>query len=110
PAFVLVLSAFSGTAFIRLIRKALSDLLDKTLEEELQFKIIKHLAAQESGYKRFHHVHSRKSGPKIFIEIGLGFDPNKKVGEAIAVIKKIKTGVETEIPNSTVNIIIKDEP
>lgn len=108
PAFVLVLAGFSGTSFVRLIKNSMSDLLDKTLDEELQLKILKHVAAHESGYERFYSINSRKSGPKIFIEIALGFDPSKTVAEALAVTAKIKKAVEGEIPNSTVNVIMRD--
>ncbi|MFA6583773.1 MAG: cation diffusion facilitator family transporter [Elusimicrobiaceae bacterium] len=108
PAFVFVLAVFSGTAFIRLIKNSMSDLLDKTLEEELQFKILKHVVTAEEGYQRFYHIRSRKSGPKIFIEIALGFDPCTTVREALAVTGKIKNAVESDIPNSAVNVIISN--
>ena len=106
PAFLLVLAALSGTSLVRLIKTSMLDLMDKTLEEKLQFKILKHVCAAESGYERFYDIHSRTSGPRIFIEIGLGFDPAKTVGEVLAVTDRIKNGVEGEIPNSTVNVII----
>lgn len=109
PAFLLVLAVLSGKSLVRLIKTSMMDLMDKTLEEDLQFKILKHLAESDSGYEMFHHVHSRKSGPRIFIEIELGFAPTKTVAEVLAVIGKIKKGVEGEIPNSTVNVIISSK-
>jgi len=108
PAFVFILAIFSGSAFVRIIRNSMSELLDKTLEEELQFKILKHVVAAEKGYERFHHIRSRKSGPCIFIEIALGFAPQVTVGQALAVTGKIKEAVEAEIQNSIVSVVISD--
>ncbi len=107
PAFAIVLILITGKSFVDLIRKSLSDLLDRTLDEKIQFMILKRLAEFEDGYERFYDVRSRKSGNRIFVEITLGFDPNRRVGDALKISEIIKKNLESDIDNSEVNIILR---
>lgn len=106
PLFSIVLVVFTSYSFIKMIRSSLADLLDHTLEEELQMKILRRLAEYESGYERFYEVRSRRSGSMIFIDITLGFEPMRTIGDALDVSARIKEHLETDIPNCEVNVII----
>jgi len=107
PAAAIILIFITAKSFIGLIRNSLNDLLDHTLEENLQLKILKRLAEFEDSYERFYDFRSRKSGSKIFIDISLGFDPVRNVGDCLDFSGRIKERLETDIPNSEVNIIIR---
>lgn len=104
-AFFLIIIA--SKSFIALIKQSLADVLDHTLEEPYQLIILKRLAEHEEGYERFYDVQSRRSGRKVFIEISIGFDPIRKVGDALDISGRIKERIEDDIPNSEVHILIR---
>lgn len=106
PVFAAIIILITGKSFLFLIKRALNDLLDKTIDEENQLIIIKTLSDYEDGYKRLYDIKSRKSGNKIFIEISLGFDPQNKIGEAMDISGRIKERLEYDIRESSVKIII----
>ena len=93
---------FSGA---RVIRASLPDLLDRTLDEELQMVIVQHLAVFFHDYEALHGVRSRRSGSNVYIEIFLKFDGEKKMCEVQQIIDRIKASLEAEIPKSTVSIV-----
>jgi ferrous-iron efflux pump FieF len=93
---------FSGA---RVIRSSLPDLLDRTLDEELQMVIVQHLAAFFNDYSALHGVRSRRSGSNVYIEIFLEFDGEKKMCDVQTTIDRIKASLEAEIPKSKVSIV-----
>ena len=93
---------FSG---YRVISSSLPDLLDKTLDEELQLIIVRALSEFFDDYTDLHGVRSRRSGNQIYIEIFLEFDGEKKMAEVQQAIDKMKKTLESDIPKSSVTII-----
>jgi cation diffusion facilitator family transporter len=93
---------FSGA---RVIRSSLPDLLDRTLDEELQMVIVQHLAVFFNDYTALHGVRSRRSGSNVYIEIFLEFDGEKKMCEVQEVIDRIRASLEAQIPKSRVSIV-----
>jgi len=107
PSTAFLLIIITGKSFFELIKNSVEDLLDHTLSEGLQMKILKRLTDYEGSYERFYDVRSRKSGSKIFIDISLGFDPARKIGEALALSSALKEKLELDIPACEVNVIIR---
>jgi cation diffusion facilitator family transporter len=98
----------AGVLFLsgaRVIRSSLPDLLDRTLDEELQMVIVQHLARFFNDYSALHGVRSRRSGSSVYIEIFLEFDGEKRMCEVQEVIDRIKASLEAEIPKSTVSVV-----
>lgn len=106
PISALIFAIITINSFITLFKNSMNDLLDKSIEEELQLKILKVLADYEYGYERFYDYYTRKSGNKIFIDIKLGFDPAKKIGDAMNICSRIKEKLEYYIKGSDVNVIM----
>jgi len=88
-----------------LLRHSIHDLLDRSLEEPLQMLITKQLVQHFDQYTMLDGVRSRYSGRHVFIEIFLGFDARKSMGEVQAIINPIKRNLEKEIPHSEVTVI-----
>jgi ferrous-iron efflux pump FieF len=88
-----------------LLRHSVHDLLDHSLEEPLQLLITKQLADYFDSYASLDDVRSRYSGRQIFIEIFLGFDSGKSLGETQLVMDSIKHNLENAIPHAEVTII-----
>ena len=89
----------------RTISSSLPDLLDKTIEEELQLVVVRSLADFFDEYEAFHGVKSRKCGNDIFIELFLEFDGNRLMDDVQKTIYAIKESLEKEIPRSSVTIM-----
>ncbi len=88
-----------------MIVQSLPDLLDRTLEEELQLMLMKELADNFEHYEQMHSVRSRRSGGNVYIDIFLEFDGERKMCEVQDVIDRIQQSIEAKIPKSSVNII-----
>lgn len=88
-----------------LLRHSIHDLLDRSLEEPLQMLIMKQLVKHFDAYTLLDAVRSRYSGRRVFVEIFLGFDARKPLGEVQQVVDAIKRELEGEIPHSEVIVI-----
>ena len=99
---VIVLLLYSGYG---MILSSLPDLLDRTLEEELQMVVIRELAGYFEHYKHFHGVRSRRSGGRVYIEILLEFEGSLLMCEVQEIINRMKRSLEEKIPKSSVNIV-----
>ena len=100
--FVMGILLYSG---LRMIISSLPDLLDETLEEELQLVVIKELAEHFHAYEQLHGVKSRRSGGCVYVDIFLEFHGDLQMCEVQDTIDRIKLSLESKIPKSTVNII-----
>lgn len=105
PLASFVIAGFLLFSGYRVITTSLPDLLDKTLDEELQMVIVRHLALFFNDYTALHGVRSRRSGSNVYIEIFLEFDGEKKMGEVQDIINRIKVSLETHIPKSSVSLV-----
>jgi ferrous-iron efflux pump FieF len=93
-----------------IIFSSFQDLLDKTIDESYQFLILQDLAEFFDEYVAFHGVKSRRSGNRVFIEIFLEFDGDRKMGDVQAVINRMKSSIEQKIDKSTISIVPTSNP
>nr|WP_320160492.1 cation diffusion facilitator family transporter [uncultured Methanoregula sp.] len=90
---------------LRMIQSSLPDLLDQTLEEELQLVVVKELADHFHTYEQLHGVRSRRSGGNVYVDIFLEFRGDLQMCEVQDAMDEMKISLETRIPKSHVNII-----
>jgi ferrous-iron efflux pump FieF len=83
---------------------SVGDLLDATVEEETQLQIMRELVLHIDDYERIHKVRTRRSGPNMYAEIFLEFDPNILMGEAQRRIDSMRADLEAKIPGLDVSI------
>ncbi|GAA5262416.1 cation diffusion facilitator family transporter [Methanocalculus sp. MC3] len=88
-----------------MIISSLPDLLDQTIEEELQLIVMKELAEHFHNYKQIHEIKSRQSGGSIYVDIFLEFGPDQLMGDVQDIMDLMKSSLEIQIPKSSVNII-----
>jgi len=98
-ALYMIKSAFD------IIRGALPDLLDRTLDEDQQVVINRHLALQFDHYASLIRVGSRRTGTAMLIEVELGFPASSTMGEIQPVVDAVRGGIETDIPNARATVI-----
>jgi divalent metal cation (Fe/Co/Zn/Cd) transporter len=60
---------------------SVGDLLDATIEESVQLQIMRQLVHHMDSYERIHQVRARRSGPNIYVEIFLEFNPTDLMGD-----------------------------
>ena len=90
---------------VEMMRSGLPDLLDRTVEEEIQIAVNRALARHFRDYDRLEHVRSRRAGEKVFIEIALGVDGNLAVGDADRRVEALKATLNEEIRRADVSIL-----
>ena len=105
PLASFIIAGFLLFSGYRVVASSLPDLLDKTLDEELQLVIVRELAAFFDDYTALHGVRSRRSGANVYIELLLEFDPEKKMGEVQQSIDRIRASLEAKIPKSVVSVV-----
>lgn len=96
---ILLMSGF------QMIASSLPDLLDQTIEEDLQILVVKELAEHFHSYDQLHGVKSRQSGGNVSIDIFLEFPGDQRMCDVQDIIDTMKQSLESRIPKSTVNII-----
>jgi cation diffusion facilitator family transporter len=110
PLASFIIAGFLFFSGYRVIASSLPDLLDKTLDEELQIVIVRELAVFFDDYHALHGVRSRHSGSDIYIEIFLEFDGTRKMCEVQETIDRIKSSLEKKITKSSVSIVPTSTP
>jgi cation diffusion facilitator family transporter len=105
PLASFIIAGFLLTSGYRVISSSLPDLLDKTLDEELQLVIVRELAVFFNDYTALHNVRSRRSGSNMYIELHLEFDGEKRMCEVQETVNRIKSSLEASIPKSSVSVV-----
>jgi divalent metal cation (Fe/Co/Zn/Cd) transporter len=105
PLASFIIAGFLMTSSHRVISSSLPDLLDRTLDEELQLIIVRELAAFFNDYTALHEVRSRRSGSNVYIELYLEFDGEKRMCEVQETINRIKSSLEANISKSSVSVV-----
>jgi cation diffusion facilitator family transporter len=109
PAASLVIAFSILFATLGIFSSSVRDLLDRTLEEERQIMILAELAHHFHDYEELHGIRSRRSGAQVYVEIFLGFDPEKKVGDVQKAIDRIRRDIQGRIQGSEVAIVMTNE-
>jgi cation diffusion facilitator family transporter len=91
------------TAF-RLIEGALPHLLDRILDEPQQAAINRVLIRHFHSYDELLFVRTRRSGNTMFADIGLGYEPQRSMGEVDHINRAIADELKALIPGALVTI------
>ena len=88
------------------LKKAIRALLDATLPETEQMKILKVLSRHHAEYEAFGSIKSRNVGAAVVIDIAVSFAPNTPFLKIEALQKQLQAELAEEIPNCRVAIVI----
>lgn len=105
PLFALLFVFCAIVSFMPKLVAGVNDMLDRTLQEELQLKIDRRLAEHFHGYDEFHGVRSRRAGERIFIEVALSFAPEQHVSDVSQTVASLRDSIQHDVPGSEVRII-----
>lgn len=106
PFGSIIIAGFLFYSAIMILSASMNDLLDKSLDEVVQFNVLKALLLHEKEYAGFHGLRSRRSGRQVYIDINLEFSDAKKMAEIRQAIKNIKKDILKVIPEADVSIIV----
>ena len=96
PILSLVIAIVFTFFYSKHIKNAIDELSDKTLPENLQFKILKVLAHHQQEYEYFDNVKSHYNGSELIIDIVICFfddTPYKDIAEFQKTLQEELTGV-----------------
>jgi cation diffusion facilitator family transporter len=103
-----------GSAFVALVmlqlsiamwRDSLPSLLDRTLDEGRQQAINRVLSSHFEAYDELESVRSRMSGNTAIIEVILGFDAGRSIGEVQDVVDAVSGDVAALVPGAQVSVV-----
>jgi ferrous-iron efflux pump FieF len=102
PLGSIMVAGFLFVSAFGVLSMSTHDLLDRTLEESLQVRILAALAEHFDLYKHLHGIRSRRSGGDVYIELFLEFEPTLVMGQVQENIDRIRDGVGVRIPGCRV--------
>ncbi len=108
PAICILMAAYLLFDNFKPFRAAVHDLLDKTVDENLQFKILKALSSGYDLFDDFHGVRTRNSGNIIYIDLLIEFQDDKTYAQIKEAIIELESLVQKEIPNSDVTVVFSN--
>jgi len=82
------------------------DLLDKTMDEDTQLKVMKALAHGDELYEHFETVRTRSSGQRVYVDLLIGFNNEKTFDDITQSLEKLEALIKAEIPNCIVSIVL----
>jgi cation diffusion facilitator family transporter len=86
------------------------DLLDAAVEETVQIQIMRGLVQHIDAYERILKVRSRRSGPHVYVEIFLEFEPELRMREVQSRIEAIRADLEERVASTQVLICPASPP
>ena len=108
-------AALVGVGFLfhgawAVMSSSVNDLLDATLDESLQLVIMRSLVEHFDDYERLHLVRTRRSGPRVYVEVFLEFSPELSMGEVMLSIERLRQAIGTSIQGADISIIPARQP
>jgi divalent metal cation (Fe/Co/Zn/Cd) transporter len=82
------------------------DLLDVTLNEQMQLQILECLVRHFDQYVNLHGVRTRRSGPNVFVEVLLEFDPESSMKVVQDSARAIEADILQIIGQAQVSIVL----
>jgi cation diffusion facilitator family transporter len=109
-----VIADLAGTAVVvlvmlwsafRMVETALPHLLDRMLDEPQQHAINRVLVRHFHDYDDLLFVRTRRSGNTMFVEIGLGYEAHRTIGDVDRINQAISQDLTSLIPGAAVTIL-----
>lgn len=106
PILSMIIAVFMFIICVKHVRHAISDLLDKTLPEKEQMKILKVLTKHDAEYSSFESIKTRYNGMDVQIDLFVSFFPNTSFEEISCFQRSVQEELSEEIENCHVAVVI----
>ena len=107
PAACILLAMFLMLKERKQMMEAIGDLLDRTAGEEVQQKVLKCVAPVFNDFEEFRGIRTRQSGEIIYIDLLIGFSPDKPYAEIEKLLEIFSESVNKELPGGKVSIVLQ---
>ncbi|MBD3176927.1 MAG: cation diffusion facilitator family transporter [Armatimonadia bacterium] len=106
PVIAIIVALMILKAAYELTRQSSRDLIDASLPDDEEELIRRHIRSQHQ-VRGFHHLRTRKSGDRRFIEFHLMVDADMSVLEAHEITDRLKDWIQEHFPKSTITIHVE---
>ena len=108
-AYLDPVASLMGVAFLfhgawAMASSSVEDLLDATLEETTKLRIMRHMVDHFADYEHLYQIRTRRSGPRVYVEVFLRFDPELRVGDVAHTIDRLRSAIVASIPGADVTV------
>ncbi len=76
-----VVAYYMVAVSLDMLREAMVDILDRSLDEAAQMEIVKALVDASDDYNHYGDLRKRRAGNQVFIDVALGFDDRLSLAE-----------------------------
>ena len=101
----LCLAAFLLWSAYSILTASIADLVDKSVEEQIQMIVLKSLIDHDSEYRGLKRIRTRRAGARLFIELTLYFAEEKIFGEISKSISKIEQSLREQLPECDLVVV-----
>lgn len=108
PVASILLAGYLLHRCLKRFKRAIDELTDKTMPEEIQMKILKVLSGFYDRYSQMCSVKTRKTGDTVMIELVLEFEDNTPFSKVQVLRDDIQQELSKEIEKCMVNIIVAE--
>ncbi|MCB0339821.1 MAG: cation transporter, partial [Bdellovibrionales bacterium] len=105
PLGSLLLSRFLFHSSYTIVSNSMSDLVDRAVDEQVQFIVVRNLIKHEKEYMGLEAVRSRRSGNRMFIDIFLSFSPTSSFDDVCLAVARISSDMERQLPGTEICVI-----
>lgn len=109
PIASLVIAGSILVSAVGVFSSSVYDLLDGTLEEKDKLDIMRELVLHFHRYDVLYGVRSRRAGNRVFIDIHVGFDADRRIGDVEPDIAALRTAVMRHFKNASVTVVLGPE-
>ncbi|WP_408069925.1 cation diffusion facilitator family transporter [Butyrivibrio sp. JL13D10] len=106
PVVCIIVALPLGYIVIKHILEAVKELIDLTLDEDTQLKILKAIGQFYDYFEEIGEIKSRISGNDKYVDVELRFKPDMKYVEVCKIAEEIKGRINEEIDGGTINVVL----
>ncbi|MCL2003943.1 MAG: cation diffusion facilitator family transporter [Oscillospiraceae bacterium] len=106
PTVCIACALYIAIQNIKIIKEASADLLDKTLDEQTQLKVMKCVAGIWNDIEGFHGVRTRRSGHIVYIDLMVSFGGGCSYDKIYQTYKVFDKAIKDVIPDGVSAIVI----
>ncbi len=105
PVTAMVIACALLASAAKMFKFSVRDLLDCALEEQSQLLILRVLILHFDQYEQIYDIRSRCAGSKVYIEVFLGFSPERQHGTVMEAVRSLQEEIKNLINCDEVLII-----
>lgn len=108
PAISIIIAIYLMLGCVKRIKRALYEITDKTLSEDLQLKILSVMTMLYDRYYQLHSVRSHRDNDRVCVDLYVSFNNDTTFEEIVRFKQDVWTKLNNSIENCVLNIVIQE--